>query len=163
MLTEFQQKLVWEEWLASEIRANYFADLAHRYQQRQRITTWAILALSSGAFVALLSDWLPVSLAWLKPTLSALTAAASLWLLVAQNDRSATECADLHFRWNKLATDYRSLWNNMYFEGASARLNSLLEQSAELSKSAVRIPNDTALMEKWQDYVVRHHASDIAA
>ena len=163
MLSDLQQKTVWEGWLASEIRAYYFADLGYRYQQRQRHATWVVLALSSGALATLLSDWLPPQWRWIRAALAALTAGVSLWSLVAQNDKAAIECADLHFRWNKLAGEYRALWDNMYAPSASKRLDDLFERSAELSKSGVRMRNDTALMNKWQDYVVRQHAAEIAA
>ena len=160
MLTELQQKSVWEGWLSSEIRANYFADLSYRYQFRQRALTWLTLAFSSGAFATLVTDWLPVEFDWIKPTLVFFTAALSLWSLVAQNQKNATDCSDLHFRWNKLAGEYESLWDHMYSEDAAIRLEALREKSAELSKSSTAFPNKTRLMEKWQEHVVQHHTAD---
>ena len=35
MLTDVQIKDVWEGWLGGEMRANYFADMAQRYQLEQ--------------------------------------------------------------------------------------------------------------------------------
>jgi hypothetical protein len=163
VLSNLQQTTVWEGWLASEIRACYFADLGYRYQRRQRVATWIILASSSGALATLLSDWLPLELRWIRPVLAALTAGVSLWSLVSQNDKAAIDCADLHFCWNKLAGEYRALWDDMHAPNARKRLEGLFERSAELSKSGVRMPNKEALMNKWQDHVVRHHVPEIAA
>jgi len=49
MLSEPQQKRVWDGWLSAENRANYFADLSRGYHRKQRLVTWAMLVLSSGA------------------------------------------------------------------------------------------------------------------
>jgi hypothetical protein len=163
MLSELQQKAVWEGWLASETRAYYFADLGYRYQKRQRHATVVVLALSSGALVTLLSDWLPPEWRWIRPALAALVAAVSAWSLVAQNDKHAIDCSDLHFRWNKLAGEYRTLWDDMHAPGAARRLQGLSETSAELSKSGVRMPNDTRLMNKWFDRVVADHTPEPTA
>jgi hypothetical protein len=164
MLSELQRKTVWEGWLASEVRAYYFAELSDRYQKHQRRATWVVLALSSGALATLLSDWVPPQWLWVRPALAALTAAVSAWSLVAQNDKAAIECADLHYRWNKLADEYRTLWDSMYGEDAPQRMQTLFDRSADLSRSAVgRLANDSALINKWQDYVARDHASGVAA
>ncbi len=44
MLSELQQRRVWEGWLSAEIRANYFADLSSGYHQpprsRPSSSTW---------------------------------------------------------------------------------------------------------------------------
>jgi hypothetical protein len=162
VLTELQQKSVWEGWLSSEIRANYFADLSYRYQFRQRALTWLTLAFSSGAFATLVTDWLPVEFAWIKPTLVFLTAALSLWSLVVQNQKNATDCSDLHFRWNKLAGEYESLWDRMYSNDAEILLEALRKKSTEFSSSSRAFPNRARLMEKWQELVVQHHTSDAA-
>lgn len=163
MLSELQQKSVWEGWLASEIRANYFADLCHQYQVRQQVITWLILAFSSGAFLALVADWLPRGFGWVRPTLAAVTAGLSLWSLVAQNQKHATDCSELHFGWNKLSAEYEALWDDMYSVQAAARLAALRDKTAELSKSGTHLPNRRALMEKWEDHVIQHHGVTVAA
>jgi hypothetical protein len=159
MLSELQQKSVWEGWLSSEIRENYFADLCHCYQRRQRFINWLILALSSSAFVALISAWLPPGLGWLTPTLAALTAVLSGWSLVAQNQKQSTDCSDLSFRWSRLSGEYQALWDDMYSPDAALRLRKLMERETELSKSGHSFPNKQNLMEKWEDHVVRHHTA----
>src|SRR5213593_2765030 len=81
MLSEFQQKVVWEEWLSAEMRANYFADLAGRYQANQRLLTWLTLIFSSGAATTLLSDWLPRTFGWVRPVLALSAAGVSFFSL----------------------------------------------------------------------------------
>src|SRR5262245_20802430 len=135
MLSEIQQKNVWDGWLSARIRAHYFADLCNRYQRLQRVLTWAILVFSSGAVAALLYQLSP-AWEWLRPVLAFLTAALSLWSLVTNNNKNGTDCADLHFRWNKLAIEYEALWSNMYSPRALETLANLRQREAEIAKSS---------------------------
>ena len=76
MLNEAQQRDVWERWLASEMRANYYGDLSERLSSLQTKLTWLILLFSSGAAGAILGDsHVPASLWFLKLVLSLLAAA----------------------------------------------------------------------------------------
>ena len=157
MLSQLQQKNVWENWLSSEMRANYFADMANRYQTWQRVLTWLTLVFSSGAAFAIVTDWLPQGFGWVRAALALLTAAVSLLSLVEQNQKRATDCSDLHFRWNRLAAEYEDLWDNMYADNAELQLKALGEKEAELSKSSTAFPNRPRIMLKWQEHVERHH------
>jgi len=51
-----------------------------------------------------------------------LGAALSLVSLVMQNQKKYADCADLHFKWNRLAGEYKALWNGTYADSASATL-----------------------------------------
>lgn len=164
MLTELQQKRVWEGMLSSAIRANYFADIAGRFHRRQRAATWLTLFLSSGALVSILYKDLPEGPALLVragPTL--LAAGISGYLLAVQNQKHAVDCADLHYRWNRLASDFENLWDDMYSPEALDRLKKLEEKAAELSKSATGLPNDEKAMAKWEDHVVSHRMAHVSA
>jgi hypothetical protein len=162
MLVQDQQRRVWEAMLAAEIRANYFADLSHTYRVRQRLATWVVLFLSSGAAATfLLSEG--SGLVWLRPLLILSTAAVSLYSVVAQNQESAMNSVDLHARWNKLAKEYETLWENMYVEDAGELLLRLDERRVELSKAGTAFPNDEARMRKWQRHVVLHRTPATAA
>ena len=156
MLSALEQKRVWDGMLAAEIRANYFADLCGRYQRKQRVLTWATLLFSSGALATLISDWVPRNFSWVRPVLAFLTAALSLWLLTAKNERSAIECSDLHFKWNTLTRDFDDLWDDMYSDSAATRLRELERRAAEYSRTGTAFPNKRRLMIKWQDHVVQH-------
>jgi hypothetical protein len=158
MLSEVQQATVWEHWLAAEIRALHFGDLANYYGARQKWLTVTTLLLSSGAFVTLFGDWLPAKFAWLRPALPLFIAAVSIASLIEQNQKRATDAADLHFRWNRLAGQYEALWNDMYAEDAAEQLNALNERRSELSKSSLAFPKDEKRMLKWEDHVVQHRA-----
>lgn len=156
MLSENQQKNVWENWLSSEIRANYFADLSAHYQARQRALTWIILVFSSSALVSLVSG-IPSSFGWVKPLLAFLTTCASILSLVEQDQKNSWECSDLHFRWHRLAGDYEALWDDMYSQDALKKMKDLDDRRAELSKSGNAIPYKKRRMLKWQNYVEQHH------
>lgn len=132
MLSDYQQEHVWTGWLAAEIRAAYFADLVQRFQSVQKFLVVLSLLLSSGATITLLTTIVPPQLGWVKPLLTLLAAAVSLWSLVAKYERSATECADLHFRWNKVGMAYENLWGNMYADEASEILNQLRQEDASI-------------------------------
>jgi len=153
MLTPHQQRLVWEGWLGAEIRAYYFADLCGTYQRQQTIVTWLLLTCASGA-AATLTAQLPT---WLRSVLTLATAGLSLWLVVAQNQKHAADCADLHYRWYVLATRYEDLWDRMDDPDAASTLGRLKEIAAEISKASTAFPNDAARMGKWQDLVEAHH------
>jgi hypothetical protein len=161
MLSEPQTNMAWEEWLASEMRAEYFADLCSSFNRRHRWATWATLLLSSGAAVALIGR-LAVP-PWTVPTLALLAAGVSLYSLVAQNPKSAADCADLHSRWNKLAMDYRDLWMSWYADEAADRLAQLNERRAEASKSGAAYHYDEKRMLKWYELVVQNRVRHPAA
>ena len=163
MLSELQRKSVWEGWLSAEIRANYFADLCYRYQSRQRAINWLLLLSSSGAFLSLVSDWLPPGYGWVRPTLAAVTAGLSGWSLIGQNQKHSTDCSDVSFRWSRLAIDFQALWDEMYSPDAVVRLRGLMDRMTELSKTSHAFPNKENLMSKWEAHVVQHHTSPIAA
>jgi hypothetical protein len=160
MLSELQQKRVWEGWFSAEVRANYFADLAGAYHQRQRWATWAAVFSSSGAVIAFLAN-LPPAWAWVAPAFALVTAGLSGYSLVAHYQEHAVASSDLHFRWNRLASDYEALWDEMYASDAPARLAALVERGAELSKSATvaGLLYQERRMLKWQELVERHHAA----
>jgi hypothetical protein len=159
MLSDFQQNMVWESWLASEIRSIYFADLVQRFQLWQRLLVVSGLILSSGATFTLLTSAVPPNLNWIKPTLTVLAAAMSLWSLVAKYERNAMECADLHSRWNALAMQYESLWADMSAEDSAIKLGRLRTEEIAISKSSTSQPTYTGLLEKAQANVVLHHAA----
>lgn len=161
MLNEAQQTQAWEERLRAEMRAAYFADLCGAYRARQRWATLAVLILSSGAAAGLLArlSWLPP---WLPAAFAMLAAAMSAYLLVAQNIQSATECSDLHFRWNRLALKYEDIWNNMHASNAGARLAATNEQRLEVSKSGTAFAYSEKRMLRWHNHVVQEHSQRAA-
>lgn len=119
--------------------------------------TWATLFLASGATATFLISGLPQQYGWVKPTLTFLTAALSLLSLVMQNQKKYTECADLHFRWNRLAGEYSALWNETYAESASAALARLNEKAADLSKSGMWVGYKERILLKWENQVLQQH------
>ena len=159
MLSALEQKDIWERWLASEMRANYFGDLAGRYAFRQSLITWLTLLSTSGAAFSLVTDWVPPSFGWIKPALAFFAAGLSLLNVTFQNQKRSVECSELQFRWNRLASDYEALWNNMYGDEAHSTLAKLKEKSAELSKSSMVVPYSERVMSKWENYVIEHRVT----
>jgi hypothetical protein len=163
MLSEYQQKIVWDSLLGAEIRAAYFAELSGRYLRYQRRLVFGSLVMSSGAFLSLVTTAVPPSFGWVKPLLAFLAAGLSFWSLIAKNERGSIDAADLHFRWSLLAIDYQGIWANVSDDLAASKLYELEKREAELSKSSVSLPEDEALMVKCQDNVVMHHRHELVA
>ena len=94
---------------------------------------------------------------WVTLVLALLTAGLSLCSVVMQNTKRYSECTDLHFRWNRLALEYKALWGDMYLEDAANELKKLNEKATELSKSSLAMPNKEAVVRKWEDHVLASH------
>lgn len=164
MLSELQQKRIWEGWLGAEIRAHYFGDLVSRYQSWQHWLTVSTLVFSSAAFAAILNDtWLPQQMLWLRPAAALAAAVASFVALVFKNEQKALECSDLYAGWSQLALDYQQLWDGMYLDDASQRLASLDKRGQDLSRAGLNLPERRRLMLKWQDYVEEQHGLHVSA
>jgi hypothetical protein len=160
MLNTNQQRHVWEEWLGSEMRALYFADLAGSLYRRQRVVTWAALFTSSGAVIGFLVTH---AVAWLAPSLATASAALSLYNLVAQDQQRAIEGTTLHYRWNKMARGYETLWSETWAPDAVERLAALDEEAAEISKAGALFPYQEKRMLRWQEHVERQRVGDAVA
>jgi hypothetical protein len=151
-LSAFQQKAVWENWLSSAIRSNYFADMAHRFDREQKISTGLTVLMSTGAFLTAITGLGHRAIA----AFALLAAALSVWTLVQQNQKRVTDCLDLHFRWNRLAGEYRALWDDMYSEETLTKFAMLGEKMDELSKSSAPFPASKRRMLHWQNHVEMH-------
>ncbi len=156
MLSEFQQNDLWERWLAAEMRAYYFADRRTYYAARQRLLTWTTLLFSSGAAATILVS-LPQTFAWIRAALAIFAAGISLLSLVEANSQRSIDCADLHFRWARLANQCQALWGNVYTDDAESKLVSIIEKGEEISKSSTAIPYKERVMLKWENHVLQHH------
>lgn len=157
MLSEFQQDEVWRNWISAEIRSDYFADMATRYARTHSWLIWLSLFFSAGTLAAIIGN-LSGDLGWIKSALALVTTAASLLSVVMQNPKKNSESADLHLRWNRLAKEYQTLWDDVYAENSEPRLAALLEKEADLSKASLAIPNKPKLVEKWERHVLAQRA-----
>ena len=163
MLSELERKRVWQAWFEGEVRANYFADLSTRYRWRQRMASWTTLFVSSGAFVALLAK-LQAGYGWVPAVLTLFAAGVSLYSVVVQNQQSTVDSANLHEGWNRLAKEYRALWNATDAAEAGPRLATLDATAVELSKSGTALPYRKGLIRKWHGHVVEEFkAAGLAA
>jgi hypothetical protein len=155
MLGEAQQKRVWEGMLASEIRANYFAELSGIYLRRQQWATWATLLFSSADVAALAK--LPAEFTWIRLACAVCTAATSIYLALSGNERKAFDSKELYSRLNRLHAAYQEIWANIDSGGAVERLKTLDEQAMEASNLAITLPNHEKSMLKWQDHTEKHY------
>jgi hypothetical protein len=89
--------------------------------------------------------------------------ALSLTSLIMQNPKKAADCAELHFKWNRLAAGYQALWNDVYADDAESKFVSLVEKEAELSRASMVIPDKPKIMEKWEQHVLSHRVGATAS
>jgi len=162
MLSEAQIRRVWEGMLASEIRAKYFTELSGSYLKRQRLVTWGILLFSSADAVSFLKN-LPDSLVWIRAGLAVCAAGASIYLALAQYERSVIEASDLYMRWNRLQRAYRAIWENTESPDALSQLEALGEQESEASRLATSLANNAKSMLKWQTHTEREYKERLTA
>jgi len=156
MLSEFQQDELWRNWIAAEIRADYFADMGTRYARLHSLLTWLTLFFSVATVAAIIGE--P---GWPKIVQALITTGLSLTSLIMQNPKKTSECADLHFKWNRLAAEYQALWNNVYSDDAEAKFGSLVEKEAELSKASMVIPNKPKIVVKWEEHVLSQRTASV--
>ena len=83
VLNEFQIGRVWDNMLAAETRALYFADLASRYTRRKQWITGVSFFLSSGAAATLIGKAPP----WVPIVLSIIVSVASAYSLTMRRTR----------------------------------------------------------------------------
>jgi hypothetical protein len=152
MLNEMQRRIAWDGWFSSDVCALYFAELSGVYRRRQTVATWATLVASSGAFASAIAQ-LPREYSWLVPLLIVAAAGLSAYSVATANTQRAIDCADMHFRWARLANDYRSLWSDQYAEVARARLDELEMRRAEVSKAGTAYPNKQRRILYWYQQV----------
>jgi hypothetical protein len=162
-LSELQRKRLWEDLLLAEARSYYFGDLATRYNREQRAITWISLILSSGATLTAVTAAVAKGQVWIPAALALIASAITLYSVVAQNPKRASDAGDLHTRWAKLARAYERLWEDMYADDALGRLNAIEDSDPELSKPAVGLPWDRKRMRRWQEHVERLHGVAAAA
>jgi len=160
MLTRPQQARVWESLIAAEVRAKYFAELAHRYHVQQRAINWLMLVFSSGALISIIAK---LKYDWVAPLLALITSGLSFYSLVTQNEKKATDAIDLHFRWARLESEYESLWENMYDLDAREQLARLDEKENDLGRLSTGFPVNNKRLLKWQDHVEQRRAALVHA
>ena len=99
-------------------------------------------------FLLLLRCWLVA--------LTIATAGLSAYSVAMQNQKFGVDSADLAFRWNRLCSEFESIWENVEAEDACERLQRLTEKTAELSKTGSAFRYEKRRMLKWQDHVEAH-------
>jgi hypothetical protein len=162
MLSDFQQDELWRRWIGAEIRSDYFADMGTRYARLQSWLTWLSLFFSAGTVAAMLGT-VATEFGWLKIVLGVIVTGISLFSIIMQNPKRYADCSDLHLRWNRLATEYQALWNDVYSDTAESVYTKLLDKEVELSRGSMIIPNRPRIMEKWERHVLDHRMGATAS
>jgi len=160
MLTDHQLNRLWDELIAAQTRSYYFGELVHKYQRRQNQITFLSLVFSSGAAVVFL---LQLGNAWAAPAAAFVSAALSIYSLVAQNQKRSIESADLHTRWAEITTECVHLWESWFDENAIERLGQIEKHAAEASKSSTQFPANKRAMARWMELAEAHHRESTAA
>jgi len=156
MLNEFQTTRVWENMLAAETRALYFADLASRYTREKQWITGVSFFLASGAAASLIGK-LPQ---WVPLVASAAVAVLSAYSMAVGLDRKISTMAKLHSSWNLISLEYQRLWNHPDSDDAEAQLDAVFQREKEPSElGATEAPNNQKLLGKWQEYVFDRYRS----
>lgn len=157
MLTQIQQRVVWERWFQSEVRALYYADLASLYRRRQSWITWGSLFSSSGALVTVVVTLVSPRWPWLPAVVALIPTGLSLYALTANYLQRAAEATELQLRWHAFAHENRRLWDEMHTEGAQQRFAELDVESRELSSLSNRLPYEEQRMDRWWEVVAKQH------
>jgi hypothetical protein len=153
-LTEHQITRLWENLVAAETRALYFADLAATYTRRKQGITGTSFFLSSGAAAVILARapaWVPLGLALAVAALQAYVMALNL-------DAKIAALAKLYSAWHVIATDYDQLWSHTWAEDAEDQFNRIVAREREPSELAIATaPNDESRLAKWQHRILEMH------
>lgn len=128
---------VWEEMLLAEMRANYFAEYALRYQNLDRWIRIGVLLASCGATATALPSADPA----VKLGLPIIAAAGSLWALVYQFGMLARDASGLHIEWAAIHTEYERLWCHLDKADAEDLFHSIYAKGNALSVNALKFPN----------------------
>jgi len=146
------RKLVWEEMLYADMRANYFGELVRHYLLLDKTLRVLTLVAASGSVASALTESGPAKL--IVPIVAT---AISFWLLISQYGSLARDAGDLHGGWGTIARDYTDLWNSLELPGAEARYQTIFDRGEGLSKAGTKFPNKKKRLNYWLD-----HAAAIA-
>ena len=138
---------VWEEMVAANMRANYFADFVHLYQERDKFFRIASLVLASGAVASAI---VAVNNPLVRITAPIIAAIVGAWLQFGQYSMLSRDAADLMVSWQSVAGKYEKLWNNLY-EGGEQRFDEIYKDADALSKPGSKFPRDDEKLGMWLD------------
>lgn len=131
-LTEAQVEQLWQNKMAAEARANYFAEIASIESIRKRWITGGSFILGSATVVTILSKCPP----WSSVLCSALIAIANGYQIAIGQDGKIRTAGKLHLGWLKLEHNYERLWSHTGDNDAESILQECLDCERELSETA---------------------------
>lgn len=145
------RKLAWESMLDADMNVRYWGKLARRYKQREMQAKIFLAAVSSGS-VAGWALWTAFPLAW--KLLSALSALIAVALPFLNYPDKIETTADLHGKWNRLLSDYETVWSRVQSDGEAPEIlhsiRTLKETESQMSKTEVELPRIVSLVKRCQ-------------
>ncbi len=161
MLSEAQQKRVWEGMLESEFRALYFSDLSASSLTTDKWIGFATLFSSAGCIASAVGR-LPELYAWVPVVLSIVVGVLGILRVSLQFYKRSVDCSELALKWQKVARDYERLWENIYRNDAEDILERVDLQADELAKPGIATgkPNQKRL-EHWWNYVIEQRTAHV--
>jgi hypothetical protein len=149
VLTENEKSLAWANAYEADVRSLYFGEQSGLSTKYKQYISGISLLLSSGAVVTLLA-----STPKLVPTiLAVIVAVLSAYSLTVGLDKRISTLCKLHSEWNYLHSEYRSLWDHWYEDGAQENLRELLRRGRDASQNAAELTHDEEAMDKWEKIV----------
>lgn len=141
------RRLVWEEMLMADMRANYFAELVGHYLKIDKWLRVGVLLAASGTVGTAMLQSDPA----LKLAIPIVATAISFWLLISQYGSLARDAADLHTGWSTVKRDYEKLWNELDSSDAEGKYYQIYDRAEALSKSGTKFPNKKGRLGYWLD------------
>ncbi len=154
MLNESQIEQVWRGMLAAETRALYFADLTRKSTIKKQWLMGASFFLASGAAAELLAK----GPAWIATASTGLVAVISAYTIAVNPDKNIATLTKLSTGWDRIADEYKILWDHTYADDAEDRLLTIMKLERECSELAIAgVKYDPKLLGYWQNRILQLH------
>ena len=143
--------LIWENLFMADVRSRYFAAVAQRLRQRERMMAISVGVLSSGAAASLVAS----APQWVSIVLSLMAAILAAAFSVLNLDKRVTLGASLSRQWSEVLHQYELLWarrKELTDATALRKHKELSEQTKAADELAIaEIGEDRKLLEKVFD------------
>lgn len=131
----------------AEARALYFGALSSRYNMERRWINGIQLFLASGAAVTIAAS----APSWIPVIMSAITAGLTAYSIATELNRKVGIAIKLHCEWNRIASDYRNLWDHWTADDADQIYQRIRDRDLDASELGLELKYDEDLSNKWSD------------
>jgi hypothetical protein len=154
------EETAWQGLIIAEIRSQYYVRLFSRYREQDRRLNFAVLALSSAAFISILAAAPRFSM-WASGIQAFLVSLISLYTIIYSRADAAARAARLYLEWADIARFYEAHWERRVPSDRGPDLDHIRQQESELSIRGAEFSFDEKLMEKCQNYVEEQRAAKV--